>query len=541
MNRRLAGAAVILGAVFSVLMPASTALAHAELQSSSPSAGSVLDSSPSQIVLTFSENVDTVDDSIRLVTGDGTDIPLDGAGHSLGSDTLTVSVPTLADGTYVVAWKAISSDSHPVSGAFSFSVGTQTSTQPGLIDRLVEQESTSRRTQVWLGIGRWASFGGIAVLVGALLTVVRCVPTALRRRRTTITLVVAAALAIAGTALMIVAQASIVSGDAFDPSAWRAVAETASGTWWVVRLVLVAIGLVGILALRPHRPDREQLGTVGLGVLGLGATGLLAVVAAGGHGVTGRVAAVGFLATWVHLAAMCTWVGGLVTLAVLAGRDQVREAAARFSPIALGSVAALVITGTVNAWRQSDSWSALRDSSYGRWLLAKLVVVVGVVAVAGVSRWLVTSANTSEETDRAVHRAVRLEMLGVAVVLAMTAGLVSSPPPRHDDVAPVTVSDVEGDRIAQIVIDPPVTGGTTMHVYVTSTAGTLVQPISTTVTASLADRGIDHLDLNFEQAGPGHLTSDAIDLPIAGTWTFTVDVRYSEFDSVQFVLEADIH
>jgi len=192
-------------------------------------------------------------------------------------------------------------------------------------------------------------------------------------------------------------------------------------------------------------------------------------------------------------------------------------------------------------WRQSDSWSALRDSSYGRWLLAKLVVVVGVVAVAGVSRWLVTSANTSEETDRAVHRAVRLEMLGVAVVLAMTAGLVSSPPPRHDEVAPVTVSDVEGDRIAQIVIDPPVTGGTTMHVYVTSTAGTLVQPISTTVTASLADRGIDHLDLNFEQAGPGHLTSDAIDLPIAGTWTFTVDVRYSEFDSVQFVLEADIH
>ena len=181
----------------------------------------------------------------------------------------------------------------------------------------------------------------------------------------------------------------------------------------------------------------------------------------------------------------------------------------------------------------------------------KLVVVVGVVAVAGVSRWLasqsaVTGAEprvagaADEPTSRAMHRAVRLEVAGMVLVLAMTAGLVESPPPRAEALDPVTVSGVEGDRIAQIVLDPPVTGGTTMHVYVTSTTGTLVKPVATTVTASLPAAGIEQLDLPLVEEAPGHLSSDAVVLPIAGRWTFTIQVRYSEFDRVQFTLQAEV-
>jgi copper transport protein len=300
------------------------------------------------------------------------------------------------------------------------------------------------------------------------------------------------------------------------------------------------LALAGVLTGRHRRRGPDGFDAASQAVFVLWATALLAVVAAGGHGVTGRVVALGFLATWLHLVAMSCWLGGLVSLALLVERRGVRAAAARFSPIALASVVLLAVTGTTNAWRQADSWSALRDSSYGRWLLVKLIVLVGVVAVAAVSRWLVGYAPPGPASDRAVRRAVTVEAIGMAVVLAATAGLVNSPPPREATLAPVTVSDVEGDRIAQIVLDPPVTGGTTMHVYVTSTAGTLLQPTSITVTAGLPERGIAALELVLSPAGPGHLTADDVVLPIAGTWTFTVAARYSEFDETRFVLQTTV-
>ncbi len=528
--------------------------AHAELVTASPSAGSVLSTSPDKIVLTFDESIETVPQSLRLVGGDGTEVALTNIGQSIGSQTMSADVPTLVDGTYVVSWRAISADSHPVNGAYTFSVGKQTATNAGLVASLLKANGPKTSTQALLGVGRAASFMGVGVLIGGFFLLAWAAPDLLKTRRAGVVLIAAVAVAIVGTELMIAAQASLAVGD---PSRWRTVLDTTAGSWWFVRLGFLGLGLLIVLVRRWYTAN----GTWPLAA-GAVAVALLAAVAAGGHGITGRWLFIAFSATFIHLAAMSLWIGGVFALCFVLPRDRLWQTAARFSPLATLSVVALIGTGTINAWRQAGSWSGLTGSNYGTWFFIKIVLVAGVLGVAAASRWLVHRPQVADESygdeleagsvqlassvgaaelaidaidDRSLRRTVLAEACGILLVFAATSGLVSSAPPRELPAAPASVSVLSGDRIAQVILDPPITGGTVMHVYLSTLTGSLTQTPTITVTASLPSKNIGPLDVPVEATGPGHATSNDAVFPIAGNWTITIAARYSEFDETDFV------
>lgn len=510
---------------------AGTASAHAVLVSSSPAPSAVLDDSPMEILLTFDESVDLVADSIRLVDAAGAGVDVDAAGHPQGPATIGVSVPALADGTYVVAWAAISADSHPISGAFTFSVRGQTQTAPGLIDRLLAGQSLDRIDEAGLAVGRWLSYGGLAVLLGVFVVVAACDPESLARRRTRAVLLLAAIGGAVGTALMIGFQGALSGGRVLSPTAWRGVANSHAGRWWVIRLGLFLVGLgVPWIARRSRRDGMWPV------VVVFYATMLLSVTTVGGHAASGRWITLGFAATAVHLGAMALWLGGLTALVLVVPAARRWAAASSFSRIALLSVAALAVTGTINAWRQTSSLSALTESTYGAWLIVKLVVVAAVLTVAWFTRY--SLGTPADAPAHPLRRLISAEVVGIAIVLGVTIGLVGSVPPRVAVAAPVSVSLVNGNRIAQIVLDPPVAGGTTMHVYLSSTTGSLDAPTSIEVSADLPAKQITGLQLKLQNAGPGHLTAGDVDLPVAGTWTFVVTAEYSEFDQTVFRLQA---
>ena len=149
------------------------------------------------MTLTFSEGVDALPDSIRVVAGDGTAVSVGSITQSGGKVTLAADVPTLADGTYVVAWRAISADSHPVAGAFTFSVGSPSTTNPDLINDLLTSSQPAKAEQAWLAIGKWASYVGIAMMIGAMWVLGAIWSTGLRTRRATVLLAVAGTVAVA--------------------------------------------------------------------------------------------------------------------------------------------------------------------------------------------------------------------------------------------------------------------------------------------------------------------------------------------------------
>src|SRR6266498_440881 len=111
---------------FTMFAFAGPATAHAVLVATTPAGFQVLDTAPREITLRFSETVDVSLAEVRLLGPRGADIggvsrPAYPAGKP---DTISVTVPKkLAGGTYTVTYRVVSADSHPVSGAFAFSVG----------------------------------------------------------------------------------------------------------------------------------------------------------------------------------------------------------------------------------------------------------------------------------------------------------------------------------------------------------------------------------------------------------------------------------
>jgi copper transport protein len=550
MNVRRVVLAVLAIVAGLVAVSAGTALAHAELISSNPANESILASTPPEILLRFSEGVDPIGDSIRLVDAAGNPVPLGPLDQSLGDDTLRTPVPaTIDDGTYVVGWQAVSADSHKIRGAFTFSVGVATPTAPGVIDDVFDAAETSSSDSLLLGVGRFLSFAGVGVLVGALFLAAVLVPELIGQRRIASLLVGAALAGLVGTATMFAAQAHLIAGSYL---AWGDVVDIRSGQWWLARLA--AIGLFALFI--PARTFlTSTLGRVELAVAGLG---VFAVVAAGGHAVAGDDVLLGFVSTVVHLAAMALWLGGLLLLVAGVPRAWFWWTASQFSPWALGAVVALAVTGSANAWRQLGSLDGLTDSAYGRWLVIKLLLVVAVVGVAFFSRRMSRSDEDEpavdgeaapvavgaavadvQEPPPALRRTVALEVAGIALILMATAGLVNSPPPPSAATTE-SASVVVGDRIVQVELEPAVTGGTEMHVYLSSPSGGLDRADEITVEASLPAADLGPLEIELVPAGPNHVIGVAVDLPVAGLWTFEVTARFGEFDQAVFTVQIPV-
>ena len=113
----------VLLAVACVLLLASPGSAHAELVKTTPANGQRLETAPAKVTLAFSESVNLLEDGISLLNSHGATVST--PDPTVDGHTVTWPMPKhLRNGPYVVTWRVISSDGHPVDGASSFGVGT---------------------------------------------------------------------------------------------------------------------------------------------------------------------------------------------------------------------------------------------------------------------------------------------------------------------------------------------------------------------------------------------------------------------------------
>src|SRR5438309_2258493 len=97
--------AVVVAAV-ALLGPAQAASAHASLTSSDPADGSVVATAPTRVSLTFSENVLTSLNSVRVFDANGRRVDKGETHHGTSQNEAIVDLDGgLAKGTYVVAWR----------------------------------------------------------------------------------------------------------------------------------------------------------------------------------------------------------------------------------------------------------------------------------------------------------------------------------------------------------------------------------------------------------------------------------------------------
>ncbi|MFD4787566.1 copper resistance CopC/CopD family protein [Streptomyces sp. NPDC058459] len=404
----------VAGALFAGASPAS---AHAALTGSDPAQGVVVDRAPTQISVTFSEQVAMGDGALRVLDPKGKPVQ-SGKPANVSGTTYAVRLHAgLADGTYTVAYQVVSADSHPVAGAYTFSIGAPSATVVtgtggaggGVVGGLYS-------------LGRYLSYAGFIVLTGGAAFVLACWRQgagvrALQR------LVVGGWLTLTAATLgLLLLRGSYTSsgklGDVFDLDLLGQVLQTKTGAALVSRLLLLAAAalfvavLFGAYARREEEEggadegvaaERRDLG-FGLAIGGIVvAAGLAASWALAEHASTGLQPGIAMPVDIVHLLAVAGWFGGLTALLVAlyrapAGTPLGADAVHRFSRLAFGSVLALVATGVYQSWRQLGSWSAFTDTRYGQLLLVKLGLVAVMVGLAWISRrWTGRLAEPQQE------------------------------------------------------------------------------------------------------------------------------------------------
>lgn len=367
---------------------AGPAAAHATLVSTDPGEGARLPSAPAEVTPEFSEGVSLGAGYARVLGADGERVDAGAA----DTDGGTVTVPLrsdLPDGGYLVSYRVVSADSHPISGAFSFVVG-----EGELVAGAVASGEASSDPVVAaaLPVARWLGFAGLALAVGIPVLAVACWPggwasTRLRRLATSGAVAVAAS-AVLTLLLQGPYAAGSGLGSTLDPALLGATVSTPTG-WVLFVRALLAVELVAVLLPAWRRGTPPSRG--GLAVAGLVAAGLVVSTAAVGHPVAGPWPVLAVAVTAVHVAAMSVWLGGLAGLlagVLRAGTPTAGLAGAmpRFSKLAFGAVVALVVSGVVQTVREVGAPTALVFTTYGWLLVAKVGVVLVALAAAGVSR-----------------------------------------------------------------------------------------------------------------------------------------------------------
>ncbi len=262
-----------------------------------------------------------------------------------------------------------------------------------------------------------------------------------------------------------------------------------------------------------------------------------------------------------HVLAMSAWIGGLVALVLvlpaatrrLAPPDRTRllaGALTRFSPIALGCVAVLLVTGTIQAVLHIGSWAAVLDTGFGRAVVVKAVLLGVLIGLGAVNRRrvvpalrrLAAGAQTPGAAGHLLRRMLRAEVALVVVVLGVTGALVSYPPPDSLAGGPFSGTARLGPLSLQATVDPARVGSNEMHLYLlrasdgTPFAGTK----ELTVSLSLPDKAIGPIPARAREAGPGHYVIDTVSLVPAGDWRVEVTSRVTEFDQHRTSLKVPV-
>ncbi len=591
MNRmgvlRRAGVAAC-GAVVLMVAFATAASAHAVLESTDPVAGSTVGVPPTRVELTFGESVTVSEGSIRLFDGGGHEVTIGSPFHPDGNGPNVESkVPKLPKGTYVVAWRVISADSHPVNGAFTFNVGAATANASGLVTKF-QDAGGSKTVGVVFGIDRWLGYATTALVIGGLLFASWCWSggTASERARRWLirSALAGAVVSVAAVALQGAYGGGFGVGQIFRPSLWWETLGTRFGRSELLRIASFVAAVFVAWALPRARSAAWRLGALALSL------GLAVSISFAGHGATGRWVAAAFALDMVHVLAFSVWIGGLVGLVAWALRDPdtsaVIAATRRFSTTAMVAVAAVVISGTVQGIRQVGTLSALTSTTYGWLLVAKVAVVIVVVGVAWVSRTLVRAfvapepaeieavgsarvavlagggsgvvettsdveatalpdePEQGEQNDtvrRYLRRSVGVEIVGVIAVLVLSTLLSATIPAGEAAALPFDKTIHDSSGFAQIEVLPAKAGSNQIHVTVTNDDGTIPNIAEMDVELVLPAQHLGPIAVSMEQLAPNHFVDDAATIPFPGTWNVIVRARIGQFEEKTFQATVPVH
>lgn len=464
-------------------------LLHTRLARSEPAAASVLSASPRELRLWFEGGIEPEFTRVTLRASSGARLALGAPREGGEPGLIVVPVPlALAPDEYRVGWYTVGRDGHPVQGEYVFAVGQGAGAAPratvaddstawgaGAAGRTVvggrivdplnpELAPTESPAQYAAGMRpvRWIELVALVAALGAvamLLLVLRTAPGSPAHERFLVaatrgvrTVAVAASIVYLLAAIARLIFETNAMHAATGPVSAEALGRTLATGWgraWMIATTAMAALLVSLL-LR-HRADRS----VDLHRPSRGsdlALAVAALVAAIGPALTGHAAGsvammpLSVFSDWIHVVGASAWIGGVMALAVagtpaaLAQPQGERVPAlawlvSAFHALAVPAITLVAASGLLSAWLRLGSWQALTRTNYGDLVLFK-VYVVAFAALLGAYHWkrvhprLVAAVAGDDRAARRMHWTLYVELIAGVAVLALTAALVTTPPPQ---------------------------------------------------------------------------------------------------------------
>ena len=553
-----------LAALLSVLAPlVGSSVAHANTVvpiSTSPVNGSTIPTSPAMVAVTFNQQIGSAVSAV--VACNGSPAPTGAARLSPDGLSLVVDLAAtpLPKGDCAVSWQvqgiaepgvqkgnfqfkvaadtvATTASAPPATGA---TTPKSTATASAAGSSAPADDTTDGATKLTgpLGLARFISAIAIATLFGSLVLITVAWPEGVEYILTIRFLRSAWIVAVLSTGAMVTILTAQVTNKNFSasisPAAWKHLTSTTPGIAALARVALVVI--CGWVAIRPERVIDPTTQLPALALPGL------AVATMGFTRAGGDLEIIGYAAGVGHALAIAVWFGGLMLLArvVLAGPgdDDLVHAVRGFGKLATPAMLITVVTGGIQVYRLDSGH--LLDTNHGRWVLVKIVPVIAMVFVGVATRQFVRARLSRAESMEApiaakLRRAVGMEALIGAVVLAITAILLSTQPAnlvakaRSSDTFAYQwrITDAAGTNDVKLSLDPAKVGRNELFLEVTQPVSGIDQiVIDFSPPRGTPSDSVRMVINNMHGQGVAHLDrSIGIPLGVPGAWTVTINIR----------------
>jgi copper transport protein len=522
-------AAVWIGALCAALLaafaPASPASAHASLVKAVPADGAVLPLAPPALTLTFNEPVSPL--AIRLIGPDGAQA----SPAAVVAEDATVTItppPGLQQGTHVLSWRVISADSHPVGGAFIFSIGAPSRGPAAEADDIADHNV---RAALWAA--KFVIYVGLFVGIGGAFFRAWIGDPAPAASAWIAAIIVAGLIALPMSVGLQGLDALALSLFGLTQKAvWAEGLQTSYGSTAIVAACALFAGLFSLAAPSPRLAR-------GLSLLGFAGLGVALTLS--GHASTAAPRLASRAGVLVHALTVAFWIGSLLPLYVAVRTSSAHDLRAigalkRFSRAITPVLALLLLSGLWLAVVQLGRIDALWSTAYGQVLSAKLVCVALLLGLGAANRYRLVPKfeRRGAVAARPLATVIAVELALALMIFALVALWRFTPPPRAlvSD-APIALH-LHGDKaMAEIEIVRAADAPARASVLVLDGA---FQPLAAKeVTLVLANpaAGIEPLLLHAAPAGENRWAIDALRIPVAGRWNLEVEILVSDFDKVR--------
>ncbi len=554
------GFVVTLAAAVAALALPAAAWAHAALLRTVPSASGTVNTPPKQVLLTYTEAVEARFAIVSVTDVQANQVTSGSPRRSPGNvDTLVVPLKKLPEGWYLVYWRVISADGHPVRGAFTFAVGPNPGPAPQFVIPSISETAATPRLIVarWLAfLSVMAAIGLFALRIGIARPLVRRV-SGTRLRAVSVAFFVTAAIALIATPVyLMLATAQFALRSWYEVGALVPLIRASSfGRGYVdLELTFLLFALAAVVALWVDRPEREQRSiaeVLALAGAGVAAAAVLLVPGLAGHAAQTSPRAWSLFFDWSHLSAGSLWVGGLIGLLVLWQSLPATQRIAglavcvpRFSNVAFVSVNVLIASGVAASVVHLPTLSSLWQTSYGKSILVKVSLLAVAMILAAVNLLWTRSRLAASAGDRPdlgpataalLRRLVGSEIVLVAAIIFAAAVLSSLPPPAkalagvgeaaaHVGPGPVTNELERNGYSLQFHVTPNRAARENDFVLTIRRGGRAVTGADVTATFAMLDMEMGQQEYALKEARPGVYTRAAPALVMVGHWAITFGI-----------------